>query len=374
VRITLLTDSYLEKRNCLMTLRYQQDLFRYHDKVTFALKNAGKDLMLDEKIAVNRGSATVTVPLSSIKEYHFRFRSDKVNRIAHRVDTSRANAMFSGVGGSGAVTGYDYLDASITAESVAEIEADFFSGLCLPDVKRKGLSPSRCPLSHSPLPSKAGSLARIDRKRTIITKIKNGGLSNNGDFTPFTSGDLRFRAWEPKQKFPDVVVFAVLDTSASMGSFERYLARSFFYWLFKLLKTKYAGAAVELITYDTQAKNVAEYFFLNKGASGGTKASSAFQLALDLLSSKYRAAHGAYLYHISDGDNLPSDNILCRKLLDELLGAEVVVGYGELITSPFKKTSLLDVLARRRGHPNYYCQRIEGEQGVLHALGGFFLQ
>jgi len=56
------------------------------------------------------------------------------------------------------------------------------------------------------------------------------------------------------------------------------------------LRTKYKSVEIIFIAHHTQAKIVTEEEFFTKGESGGTKCSSAYKLALDLIESKYPTA------------------------------------------------------------------------------------
>lgn len=116
-----------------------------------------------------------------------------------------------------------------------------------------------------------------------------------------------------------------------MGTFEKYVARTFFFWMVRFLRSKYHSVKMEFIAHHTEAKRVTEHEFFNKGESGGTICSSAYQLALDLIKNEYPPARfNIYPVHFSDGDNLTSDNEHSVKLVKELLENSRVFGYGEI--------------------------------------------
>ncbi|MGG3245878.1 DUF444 family protein, partial [Brevibacillus formosus] len=55
-----------------------------------------------------------------------------------------------------------------------------------------------------------------------------------------TDDDLRFKTWEEIIKpHSNAVIVAMMGTSGSMGVFEKYIARSFFFWMVRFLRTKY---------------------------------------------------------------------------------------------------------------------------------------
>ncbi len=101
----------------------------------------------------------------------------------------------------------------------------------------------------------------------------------------------------------------MMDVSGSMGTFEKYVSRAFYYWMVRFLRTRYDNVEIAFVAHHTEAKEVTEEEFFTRGESGGTKASSAYQLALELVEQRYRPEDwNIYPFHFSDGDNWPSDN------------------------------------------------------------------
>ena len=69
----------------------------------------------------------------------------------------------------------------------------------------------------------------------------------------------------------NAVVIAMRDVSGSMGEFEKYITRSFYFWMVRFLRTKYNNVQIVFITHHTEAKEVDEEAFFNLGESGGTQ-------------------------------------------------------------------------------------------------------
>src|SRR5207253_11110484 len=55
----------------------------------------------------------------------------------------------------------------------------------------------------------------------------------------------------------------------SMGEFEKYIARSFYFWMVRFLRTKYTNVEIVFISHHTEAREVTEEEFFHKGESGG---------------------------------------------------------------------------------------------------------
>src|SRR2546428_3275762 len=99
---------------------------------------------------------------------------------------------------------------------------------------------------------------------------------------------MRYRTWnETTEMQRNAVVIAMRDVSGSMGEFEKYIARSFYFWMVRFLRTKYTNVEILFVSHHTEAKEVSEHEFFTKGESGGTKVSSAYQLALDIIRERY---------------------------------------------------------------------------------------
>src|SRR5690625_6514680 len=94
----------------------------------------------------------------------------------------------------------------------------------------------------------------------------------------------------------------MMDTSASMGIFEKYVARSFFFWMTRFLRSKYESVEIEFIAHHTEAKVVPEEAFFSRGESGGTICSSAYNKALELIedrkSTRLNSSHVASSYAV----------------------------------------------------------------------------
>ena len=159
-------------------------------------------------------------------------------------------------------------------------------------------------------------MGNIDKKRTMMSAFKRNAMKGKPKFHPIYKEDLKFKTWNEVVK-PDskAVVLAMMDTSGSMGIWEKYMARSFFFWMTRFLRSKYETVEIEFIAHHTEAKVVTEEEFFTKGESGGTICSSAYRKALELIEEKYQPTrYNIYPFHFSDGDNLTSDNARCVKL------------------------------------------------------------
>jgi uncharacterized sporulation protein YeaH/YhbH (DUF444 family) len=125
-------------------------------------------------------------------------------------------------------------------------------------------------------------------------------------------------------------VVVVMDTSGSMGSFEKYMARSFMKWNEEILKQYYKKADKTFIAFHTEAKYVGEDTFYKAGESGGTLVSTGLNKANEHINTYDYENKDTYIFIISDGDNLYSDNERSVRIIDDLQRKAKHVSYFEI--------------------------------------------
>jgi len=159
----------------------------------------------------------------------------------------------------------------------------------------------------------------------------------------------------------------------SMGDFEKYIARSFYFWMVRFLRTKYNNVHIVFISHHTEAKEVTEEEFFHKGESGGTQVSSAYELALQIIQERYRPEDwNIYPFHFSDGDNLPWDNDRCVQLVHKLMELCNIFGYGEIREGHYRSPSTLMSAYNKINDKKFIAVTISDKKEVYPALRKFF--
>jgi len=190
-----------------------------------------------------------------------------------------------------------------------------------------------------------------------------------------SNDDLRFKTWEPQfKRETSAVVIAMRDVSGSMGEFEKYITRSFYFWMVRFLRTKYHNVKIVFITHHTEAQEVDEQAFFELGESGGTRVSSAYKLALDIVNERYNPERwNIYPFHFSDGDNWgDADNRLCLELVQQLLQRSNVFGYGEIQEYNYGSSTTLMSAFSGLSDSRFIPVVIRGKSDVYPALRKFF--
>jgi hypothetical protein len=151
-----------------------------------------------------------------------------------------------------------------------------------------------------------------------------------------------------------------------MDTMKKYLARSFFFLLYQFVRSRYAAIDVVFIAHHTEAREVTEEEFFRKGESGGTRISSGYAKALEIVQARYHPAFwNIYAFHCSDGDNFSDDNAAALEAAGRLCEVANLFGYGEIRPpdSGFGGETALD-LFRTLKAPNFQTVLIERAEDI----------
>jgi len=322
--------------------RSAKDRQRHRQKIREAIKENIADIIADEAIIGKSGDKIIRVPIRGMKEYRFVYGTNKSGSGQGQGGSQPGDIIGEeqqgqkGKDKAGNKPGQDIYETEITLEELIDI---LFEDLMLPDMEKKKL---RYIISEYKQKIKGrrkkGIRPRLDKRKTSEMRIRRkkaaeriGEPEDNEDF-PFHQDDLRYRhvTVTPKKE-SSAVVICIMDTSGSMDTMKKYLARSFYFLLYHFVRTKYQSVELVFIAHDTEAKEVTEDEFFHKGDSGGTYISSGYQKALEIIEERYNPAlWNIYAFHCSDGENWDSDNEKAIKLAKNLCEISNLFGYGEI--------------------------------------------
>ena len=372
----------ISKEDWSLHRKGHDDQQRHQEKVQEAIRNNLPDLITEESIIMSNGREVVKIPIRSLDEYKIRYNYDKNKHVGQGDGESKVGDVVARDGsegqkgpgkgqGAGDQPGEDYFEAEV---SLMELEEALFKQLELPNLKRKEKQEHLVEDIEFNDIRKTGLMGNIDKKRTMMTAFKRNAIQGTPKFHPIYQEDLKFKTWNEIVK-PDskAVVLAMMDTSGSMGIWEKYMARSFFFWMTRFLRSKYETVEIEFIAHHTEAKVVSEEDFFSKGESGGTICSSAYRKALELIETKYNPDQfNIYPFHFSDGDNLTSDNARCVKLVEELMKVSNLFGYGEV--NQYNRHSTLMSAYKNIKNEDFKYYILKQKVDVFNAMKSFFKQ
>lgn len=356
------------------------DRLRHRQKVRESIRENIADIIAEESIIGQSKDRIIKVPLRGVKEYRFIYGDNAPGVAQGRGDTQPGQILKRGKpqgqapgDEAGDQPGQDYYETDITLE---ELVAIMFEDLELPELERKAMrqltSESLKRKGYQP----AGVRVRLDKRRTVRAKLrreiaskKRPGQAPAGDDPrlPFRKDDLSYkRMVTDTRPESNAVVICIMDTSGSMDTLKKYLARSFFFLLHAFVAAKYQNVEVVFIAHHTEAREVSEEEFFHKGESGGTFVSSGYQRALEVIHARYHPAlWNVYAFHCSDGDNFASDNEAALRAAQELCEVCNLFGYGEIKPRGLHRyeSSLLSVF-RQLEADNYQTVVIENKADI----------
>ena len=371
--------------------RSARDRMRHRQKIKDSIRDNIGDILAEESIIGRDRDKIIKVPIKSVKEYRFIYgdnspgaaQGDGNQKPGDVVDQGGQEGQGPGQG-AGSQAGVDAFETDITLE---ELIAIMFDDLELPELERKALrkvmsEDARKRKGHR----KAGIRPRLDKRATARNRIRrklsvkgSRGEEINEDEQrfPFHEDDMSYFHIAPTtREASNAVVFCIMDTSGSMGTVKKYLARSFYFLLYQFVRQKYANVEVVFIAHHTEAKEVPEGDFFHKVESGGTYISSGYRKALDIINDRYHPSlWNIYAFHCSDGDNFYSDNERALQAAEELCKVCNLFGYGEIKPSgsAYYSGSMLEVFGQIQA-PNFHMITIEKKEDLWEGFRSFLMK
>jgi sporulation protein YhbH len=361
--------------------RGARDWLRHNDKVREAVQQHLPELIAGPDLITGPQDRSVQVPVRLLEHARFRLAEGRSQTGAGQGQGKPGDVLQPAqpdqdAGGDSGEGGEEEGEVKLLLEfSIDDVMDWVWEELKLPDLKPK---PS-ARIDEMELVregwDKRGARSRLDRRRTVKEAIKRRAVQT--DPVPFTNEDLRFRQLVTRTRpSTSAVIFFVIDVSASMTQIERRLAKSFFFFALQGIRRKYAKVETRFIAHTTHAWEFGEADFFQVSGIGGTIASSAFKLALEVIRAELNPSqNNIYLFYASDGENFTEDRAAAAESLTELGNLLNYVGYIE--TLPGVPRSLETEMRRmcneleRRGLP-VGSSVLANPDDVWRALRRFF--
>lgn len=362
--------------------RGARDWLRHNDKVREAVQGHLPDLIAGPDLITGPLQRTVQVPVRMLEHARFKLADGRSQTGAGQGQGAPGDVLQpaqpepgSGAGERGD-GGSENGEVRLLLEfSIDDVMDWIWEELKLPDLQPKpGARIDEVELVREGW-DKRGARSRLDRRRTVKEAIKRRAMQS--DPVPFTNDDLRYRQLVARSRpSTSATILFVIDVSASMTQLERKLAKSFFFFALQGIRRKYARVETRFIAHTTHAWEFSEQEFFQVTGIGGTIASSAFRLVLELARKELDPVHdNIYMFYASDGENFTEDRAAANQSLAELGGILNYIGYIE--TLPGVPRSLETEMRRlcneleRRGLP-IGSSVLSAPDDVWRALRKFF--
>jgi sporulation protein YhbH len=211
-----------------------------------------------------------------------------------------------------------------------EVEELLFAELELPRLRPR----ARADLHDSEVlyNDRARTGPQLDKKATLRENLIRNARRGRTQLGGIDKSDLRYISYrESPRPRSKAVAFLAMDVSGSMTVDRKRMARLFFYWCVRFLRSRYDQTALVFVAHTTEAREVTEEEFFGRVESGGTRVSSAFEEIARIQRERYPASDwNIYVLHVSDGDNFATDNEHTLSLIAQLARIAALVGYLEV--------------------------------------------
>ncbi len=303
-----------------MVNRIQKDQQRFRQIVRGRIRRDLRRYVRDGELLGRQGKDAVSIPIPEIELPRFTFDSGQGSGVG-RGDGNPADGQGQdpGEGEAGEGEGQHLIEVEVKLEDLAKILGE---ELALPDIKPRGHASVVADHDKFTGIRRVGPESLRHFKRTFKEALKRQismGLWNpeRPVIIP-VKDDRRYRSYETKRQ-PEfrAAIIHMMDVSGSMGSEQKEIVRIQAFWIDTWLRHQYKDIVTVYIVHDAVAKEVSQHDFFHLRESGGTKISSAYELALGIMKERFRGDEwNIYPFHFSDGDNWSGkDTNLCVDLL-----------------------------------------------------------
>src|SRR5437899_3877534 len=275
-----------------MGQKIERDHQRFKKIVRGKVKsNLGKYISRGEMIG-KKGKDYVSIPLPQIELPQFKYGqkgSGGVGQGEGDPGQPLTAPKGDGEGKAGDQPGGHLLEVDLTMEELAAILGE---ELALPRIEPRGKRNIVTTKDRYTGIRQAGPESLRHFKRTFKRALKRQIASQLYDparpmVVPIRE-DKQYRSWQEIRK-PDsvAVIIYMMDVSGSMTDEQKEIVRIEAFWIDTWIKAHYKGIATAYIIHDAAAQLVDEHTFYHTRESGGTKISSAYELADKLIAKRY---------------------------------------------------------------------------------------
>ncbi len=305
-----------------MILQINNDHQRFRKIVRGKIREDLRKFLTRGELLGREGKKHISIPVRGIEIPHFRY-GDNSDAGVGKGDGKAGDSVGEGqgTGPGGTHEGRHILEVDVSLEELAEILGE---ELQLPRIKPKGrhrITAERDRYSGIRLAGPE-SLRHFKRtfRRALRRQIMSGVYNPDAPRIIFERRDKVYRSWKTILKpQSNAVIIYMMDVSGSMGDEQKELVRLEAFWIDAWLRKNYQGIESRYVVHDVRAGEVDRETFFRIREDGGTRISSAFRLARELIENHYLPDEwNIYLFHFSDGDNSSeSDSRECCSLLTE---------------------------------------------------------
>ena len=311
-----------------MVRKIEKDRTRFKQIVRGRIKKELRKFITRGELIAKKGKNVVSIPLPQIEIPRFQYGPKQTGGVGQGEgevgQPIGKDPQQPGSGpGAGDQPGEHILEVDVELSDLAKILGE---ELELPRIEPRGKRSISSAKERYTGVHRAGPESLRHFKRTYKEALKR--QISMGSYDPANPviipvrEDKRYRSWkivfEPKS---NAVILYMMDVSGSMGYEQKEIVRIESFWIDTWLRSQYRELESCYIVHDAAAREVDQETFFHIRESGGTKISSAYELADKIIDERFPPEEwNIYLFHFSDGDNWGGDDTrLCIEILETRL-------------------------------------------------------
>jgi uncharacterized sporulation protein YeaH/YhbH (DUF444 family) len=359
--------------------RIERDRRRFDEIVRGRIKKDLRRHIVRGELIGKRGNEIVSIPIPQIELPRLRYGEKKAPGVGQgpgEPGTPLGPAEpGDGAGGAGDQPAEHLREVELTIEELAQLMGE---ELELPRIEPRGTRALRGDRHRYSLVRPTGPESLRSFKRTYREALKRQLAAGTYDYRyPLvvpTREDMRYRAWrdEPSPSANAVILY-MMDVSGSMGNEQKEIVRIESFWIDTWIRAHYDGVVHRYIIHDAAAREVDRETFYSTRESGGTRISSAYELAARIIERDYPPEEwNIYCFHFSDGDNWGGgDDERCFEILKtRILPAVNLFGYGQ-VESRYGSGQFIHALREHVKAEKLVLSQIESRDAILNSIRDF---
>jgi len=363
-----------------MLLKIQRDSTRFKQIVRGKIRQNLRKYVTHGEMIGRKGRDLVSIPVPQLDIPHFRYGDNGSGGVGTG-DGEEGQPIGKGdgeggTGPAGDAPGEHVLEVELSLEELAEMLGD---ELELPRIEPRGDAKiaEEKPCYDSIRQTGPESLRHFKRTyvQALRRQIATGTYDGRRPRIIPVNEDKRYRSWTTT-RIPqaNAVIVYMMDVSGSMTDQQKEIVRTEAFWIDTWIKSQYEGVECRYVIHDAAAREVDEDTFYHTRESGGTRISSAYKVAIDLINGSYPMSDwNIYCFQFSDGDNWGEDNKHSLTMLkDDLLPHCNLFCYGQ-VESPYGSGEYIRSLAATFGadDPTLIVSEIEDRDGIYASIKKF---
>jgi len=364
-------------------MKIDRDRSRFKEIVRGKIRQNLRKYVTHGEMIGRKGRDLVSIPVPQLDVPRFRYGKNQGGGVGQGEGEEgqpiARGDQEEGSGEAGSEEGRHVLEVEVTLEELAQILGD---ELQLPRIEPKGQANIKQVKSRYNSVRRTGPESLRHFKRTYVEALRR--QISEGAYQPVRPRvvpireDRRYRSWsEVEEPEANAVIIYMMDVSGSMTDEQKEIVRTEAFWIDTWLRSQYDGVERRYVIHDASAREVDEHTFYHTRESGGTRISSAYRVAAEIIENHFPPSEwNIYCFQFSDGDNWGEDNDRALTLLQEkILPVSNLFCYGQ-VESPYGSGDYIRSLIGMFGdeHDNLVLSEIEDKDAIYDSIKTFLGQ